>query len=275
MSEPTNGADQDTTTRGDPQLRQAGLRVRGHSFVLAFHKTMRTIMLYPIENAQVTESLDELASATADILTVDGGLEMRLSSELFYVNDIRLRLELEHLASFGQVLRICSHAGIGVLRVDERPGPREWKAFITELLRFEPETEGELRADEFQSLILSLGVRNVTVGPPSEGDTEFGDELTRKLAAKRIYRQSVAVTKQLFESARMGRAPGLRQITRAVQSIVDQVLNNEVTIFRRLSRWPTRMIVAPRPVVIRAPSRRTSFFESCGKIRATDAIPSS
>ena len=135
MSESTNGADQgtaapqtaapdtvpDTAASEEPKLHQAELRVRGRGFLLAFYKTMRTITLYPIENAQVTESLDELTSATADILAVDGGLEMKLSSELFYVNDVRLRLELENFASFGQVLRICSHAGIGAVVSRSQP----------------------------------------------------------------------------------------------------------------------------------------------------------
>ena len=79
-------------------------------------------------------------------------------------------------------------------------------------------------------LILDLGVKNVTVGPPSEGAVELEDEAARKVAAKRTYQQSVTVTKELFESARMGRTPRLRHITHAVQGIVDQVLNNEVTM---------------------------------------------
>ena len=178
----------------------------------------------------MTESLDELASTTADILTLDGGLEVRISSELFYVNDIRLRLDLENFASFGQVIRTCSQAGIGVLRVDARPGQREWKAFVTELLRFEPKGREEHPVHEFQQLILERGVRNVTVGPPSAGNAEFGDELERKLAAKRTYKRSVSVTKDLFDSARMGQVPRLRRVTHAVQGIVDQVLNNEVTM---------------------------------------------
>ncbi len=229
MSEPTNESDE-TAATGDPEVQDAGPRVRGRSFLLAFYKTMRSITLYPIENTQVRESLDELASTTTDILTVDGGLEVRISRELFYVNDIRLRLDLENFASFGQILRICSQAGIGVLGVDADPGHQEWKAFVAELLRFEPTSHGEHRADEFQRVILSLGVRRITVGPPSQGEAELGDESARKLAAKRTYRQSVSVTKELFESARMGRAPRLRQLTHAVQGIVDQVLNNQVTM---------------------------------------------
>ncbi len=230
MSESTNGSDGMAAAPGDPDIRDAELRIRGRAVLLALFKTMRSITLDPIENAQVRSSLGELASSTSDILEVNGGLEVRISGEILYVNGIRLRLDLENFASFGQVLRTCSQAGIGLLRVDADPSYQEWKAFVTELLRIEPTSHGEHRADEFQRVSLGLGVKHITVGPPSEGDAEFGEELVRKLAAKRTYRQSVSVTKELFESARMGRTPRLRHITHAVQGIVDQVLNNEVTI---------------------------------------------
>ena len=198
---------------------------------MALYKTMRSITLYPIENSQVTESLKELTSATSDILTLDGGLEIRISDELLYVNDVRLRLDMQNFASFGQVIRTCTEAGIGLLRIDALPGQREWKAFVSELLDFVSQSPVLERADEFQRLILPLGVKNIMVGPPSIRDVEhFGEELMRKLVAKRTYRQSVAVAKQLFESARMGRTPRIRQVTHAVQGIVDQVLSDEVTI---------------------------------------------
>ncbi len=232
MSQATNGSGEipaPTATDG-PEIHDAALRIRGRSFLLALYKTLRSIALYPIENAQVRQSLDELTSTTSDIVTVDGELEVRISSELFYVNDVRLRLDVDNFASFGHVIRAFSGAGIGVLRVDAPPGQREWKAFVAELLRFGSKANGEHRADEFQRLILNLGIKHVVVGPPSEGDAELEDESGRKLAAKRTYQQSVAVTKELFESARMGRTPRLRHITHAVQAIVDQVLTNEVTM---------------------------------------------
>ncbi len=232
MSQATNGSGETpaAAVADGPEIPDAALRIRGRSFLVAFYKALKSIKLYPHENAQVRQSLDELTSTTSDIVTLDGGLEVRISSELFYVNDVRLRLDVENFASFGQVMTVCALAGIGVLRVDVPPREPEWKAFVTELLRFGSQADGEHRVDDFQRLILNLGVRNVMVGPPSEGDAVLEDDATRKEAAKRTYQQSVAVTKELFESARMGRTPRLRHITHAVQAIVDQVLNNEVTL---------------------------------------------
>ena len=49
-------------------------------------------------------------------------------------------------------------------------------------------------------------------------------------AAKRTYSQGVAVTKDVITSVRMGRATSVKRVKRAVQLIVDQVLNNETSL---------------------------------------------
>ncbi len=51
-----------------------------------------------------------------------------------------------------------------------------------------------------------------------------------KEAAKRTYSQSVAVTKECMDSVRMGQAPNIKKIKRVVQTIVDQILNEETSL---------------------------------------------
>ena len=161
MSVPTNTADETAATE-EQDSDDTALRVRGRAFLLALYKAMRSITLYPIGNTQVTESLDELTSTASEILEADDGLEVRVSYELFYVNNTRLRMDVENFASFGQVLRSWSQAGIGLLRVDDDPGSWEWKSFVSELVRFEQTADGADRAVEFQRLIESLGVKHIT-----------------------------------------------------------------------------------------------------------------
>ena len=47
--------------------------------------------------------------------------------------------------------------------------------------------------------------------------------------AKRTYSHGVAVTKDLINSVRLGRTTSVAKVKRAVQAIVDQVLNNETS----------------------------------------------
>src|SRR4029077_12234914 len=51
-----------------------------------------------------------------------------------------------------------------------------------------------------------------------------------KERAKRTYAQSVSVTKDLMLSVRMGKSPSIKKIKRVVQTIVDQILNEEASL---------------------------------------------
>jgi HD-GYP domain-containing protein (c-di-GMP phosphodiesterase class II) len=51
-----------------------------------------------------------------------------------------------------------------------------------------------------------------------------------KEVAKKTYAHSVAATKELMTSVRMGRSPNIKKIKRIVQGIVDQILNEEASL---------------------------------------------
>jgi HD-GYP domain-containing protein (c-di-GMP phosphodiesterase class II) len=68
------------------------------------------------------------------------------------------------------------------------------------------------------------------VDEPSDGEQDLADDEKRREVAKRTYERTLAVTKDVVNSARMGRSANVRKIKRAVQNVVDQVLNNEISL---------------------------------------------
>ncbi|MBA3889304.1 MAG: HD domain-containing protein, partial [Gemmatimonadaceae bacterium] len=72
-------------------------------------------------------------------------------------------------------------------------------------------------------------IASFAVGEPTDAD-DGGDREAVKERAKRTYSQSVAVTKDLMTSVRMGRTPNVKKIKRVVQGIVDQILNEEASL---------------------------------------------
>src|SRR5207302_5145873 len=80
---------------------------------------------------------------------------------------------------------------------------------------------------ELGQKLTDSGVTFVSVEPPLETDEDAEDAERQKEAAKRTYARSVAVTKEVINSIRMGRTANVKKVKRAVQGIVDQVLNNE------------------------------------------------
>ena len=63
----------------------AFLRQAGRNFLLAMYTGLRSLKLYPVENATAQKALDELQAAALALLTQLGEIELRLSGDFIFV----------------------------------------------------------------------------------------------------------------------------------------------------------------------------------------------
>lgn len=206
------------------------VRQTGHDFLLAVYRALRNLKLYPVENDQVQRSLDALVASAGSIFELEGEVELRVAGELIFVNTTRLRLDLDNYASFGHVLHVLREIGVGRVTVEPSVDRRQWQVFVALLLAFGSGRGSEDTVRELQQELLQVRVTAIKVEEPPDDGMEWADERSRKEVAKRTYERSIAVTKELVTSARMGRHASIKRVKRVVQNIVDQVLNNEVSL---------------------------------------------
>ena len=90
-----------------------GAQQVARSFVIALHSSLRAIRLYPMENAAVRNSLVELEGYTAKVFSTFAQCELRAVGEYLFVNDTRLRLQLDNYAAVAHVLGRMHLAGVG------------------------------------------------------------------------------------------------------------------------------------------------------------------
>ena len=218
-----------STDKASPDAGSANVRRAGRNFIVAFYAALRAMKLYPIEHNAVQKTLNELCDATEELRTIEGELELRISGEFIFVNQTRLRLDLSNYASFGHLLTLCRAAGIGGITIGGKTTPRDWTVFISRLDSPTKESP-QARLDRIESGLRESGITVFELDPPmeSESDRQFAEET--KAAANRTYAQSVAVTKDVINSVRMGKTPSMRKIKRVVQGIVDQILNEETSL---------------------------------------------
>src|SRR5690606_24610108 len=138
---------------------------------------------------------------------------LRLSGEFLFVNSTRLRLDLTNYASFGYILRLCRAAGVGALRVHAGSTAREWLVVVSLLDPPSAIEPAELFMEIYDHLH-KTGVPAIDIGPPvdDEADREFAEQAKR--AATRTYTHSVAATRDVINSVRMGRTPSIKKIKR-------------------------------------------------------------
>ena len=218
MTHPVDGAPQEGL-----------LRAGGRGLLLTLYTAMRSLKLYPVENATVQRALDDLVHSAESLLEAESEIEVRLSGDFIFVNSTRLRLELDNYASFSSILATLRAVDIGVLRVRREVSRRDWQAFLSALIA----VADKLPPDPFDELVERLaraGVHGLDI-EVAQDSAESLDELQRaRELAKRTYSHGVAVAREVVTSVRMGRATSVKKVKRAVQMIVDQVLNNETSL---------------------------------------------
>ena len=204
----------------------APLQEEGRRILSGFYAALRALKFYPLENVTVQQALDELHALVMRLVAREGDAEIRVVGDFFFLNEIRLRLDLTNYATFGFFARALSDQGIGAVAVTNRVERSEWAPFLSLLLR----PPGDDPYEVFLERLAATPVRSVTVRPISEApDPEVAEEAALE-AARRTYAQSVRAAQGALTDLRLGRAVNVRKVKRAVQGIIDQVLSNEPSI---------------------------------------------
>jgi HD-GYP domain-containing protein (c-di-GMP phosphodiesterase class II) len=211
----------------DALVRQAG-----RALLIAIHAAQRALKLYPLENVAVQRALDELLGTTVSLSRLEGSIEIRLASDCIFVNQTRLRLGLDNFAVFSGFVSLMKDSGIGVLHIEDGVTRREFQAFLAVLGDLPADGEPEDRLEILRHRMQQADVIRISAEAPTDtaqgdDDSDRDESLER---AKRTYARGVAITREVVQGVRMGRAPTTRRLKRAVQVIVDQVMENELSI---------------------------------------------
>jgi HD-GYP domain-containing protein (c-di-GMP phosphodiesterase class II) len=202
----------------------------GRALVITFYAASQSLRIYPIENATVQKSLDEMFRIVRRLIDREGILELRVVGDFLFLNDARLRLELSDYAAFSYVNSAFGRHGIGRVEFGAALQRSDLTPFVS--LMLQEGNNDEESYHRFEQRLAAAGIATIAVQPirGAEAHTDPHDRDGEKEAAKQTYFQSVHVAKEVLTDVRLGRAVNLRRVKRAVQSIVDQVLNNETSM---------------------------------------------
>ncbi len=216
-----------------PSLMQSEnvLQPLGRALITATYAAAQALKLYPLENATVQKALDELHRIARRIVEREGALDLRLVGDFLFLNDARLRLDLSDYMAFSYLAGLMRKHRVGRIEAEPQVTRDNWAPLLSLLLMEPIGSESEVFGQFLDRLAVS-SAEHVHVSEVREEDElpEIEPDERAKEAAKRTYFQSVQVAKDVLTDARLGRAMNVRRIKRAVQGIVDQVLNNETSI---------------------------------------------
>jgi hypothetical protein len=172
----------DDRVSGDAFLRQAG---RG--FLISMYAALRSLKLYPIENATAQKALDDVQAAAVSILEPQGEIELRISGDFIFVNGTRLRLELDNYAAFSNILAALRSVDLGEVKVLTGVERREWQIFLGVLLSLmeKGEERNPERLLDLREKLAVAGVQHIEVEPPLESEEKVAEAEQAREVAKR------------------------------------------------------------------------------------------
>jgi HD-GYP domain-containing protein (c-di-GMP phosphodiesterase class II) len=216
-----------TATQASDAVSDSQVRRAGRGLIFALYGALRAVKLYPVENAAVQKALGDVTAQARGLIELAGELELRMSGEFIFVNETRLRLDLDNFASFSHLLALFRGAGIGSITLGSSVEAKDWLIFLS--LLQSPSTDDP--SARFDQLVEKLSGAGVSVFSLTAATDQHDDDLEKnKERAKRTYAQSVAATRDLMTSVRMGAGANIKKVKRVVQGIVDQILNEETSL---------------------------------------------
>ena len=204
----------------------AVLQTQGQKLLATLYAALQGLKLFPLENQTVQKALADFDTAVRAVLEREGEIELGLVGDFIFINEVRIRLDLSTYAAFSLISNSLGKHGVGTVIIHEGVELDEWPPFLSLLLN----SPAEDPFPEFVQRLESTPVRHIEVGPERERGALDEDDAQAKERAKRVYFQTVEVAKNVLSDTRLGKSVNARRVKRAVQSIVDQVINNETSI---------------------------------------------
>lgn len=197
----------------------------GKRLINQLYIVLRTVKIHEQNNASVLNALTGFLSIFREITEIWESVSLECLGGCIYVNGTRLKIDVSGYASNRYIVEEMERFGLQSITLTSQLSFDELKVFAYGLWHL---GSAQPSFDKLASLLEENGVTNVLLGKtrpdliPQEKKTEDASAV-----AKRNFFSAVKIVRQIMNSASHFEAVKLRRAKRAVQGIVDSILNDE------------------------------------------------
>ncbi|MFZ5861939.1 MAG: HD-GYP domain-containing protein [Nitrospirota bacterium] len=207
-------------------IRDENLHRIGKRLVYQVHILLKTAHIHLAGNVALSQSADRLVKTVVEVHDWRAEPVLRQDGDHVYLDDIRLKVDLEGYIGFSEVIAAMQARGVGSVRFDAGLSPGDVIAFAHEWA-----TAATTTAEELGAALTRVGVSHVEVAPPLSARAKPSREHeSQKAVAKRTYFRTISAVAEVMESVKLKQAVGVRKSKRVVQGLVDNLLQDENTL---------------------------------------------
>lgn len=207
---------------------------KGKGLVNLFYSTLRTAALYEPNNDAFQKQIVPLMLAVKEIIEHEGELTFSSKEGYLFLNQARLRLDFENYVASRFILEFTQKLQIYKLTLESGISQSELQDLICILAHTDPNEREPFEAIEKKIFEQNLG--HIRLEKERENPV-LGTELIsldQRKTAKKTFFKAISVVREFSQRTQSGKGMNLVKVKRLVQSLVDQILQNE-EIFLELS----------------------------------------
>jgi HD-GYP domain-containing protein (c-di-GMP phosphodiesterase class II) len=209
-----------TTVTSSPEAREFLNLAREALQQLAV--LIRNSYLHDLSNEVFVEPLEKAESALARIIAVEGSFRLERSSQEFYANTMRMRMEIRSLHAYKYVWGELEKRNLGGLHFHAAPSTATLSGFLTVLAGARSGDEGS-----HQSINDALAERNIkqieALAPRPDEEEALDEEsvFDRRQRAVQSYQQALDFIQESMINLDSPAQINMRHAKRVVQRLVD------------------------------------------------------
>jgi HD-GYP domain-containing protein (c-di-GMP phosphodiesterase class II) len=200
---------------------------QGRNLVYQLYVSIRTAQIYDRSNSVYQRQAEGLFKLMGSLLEKEQELYLKSKEGYLFLNDVRLKFSFDGYVSSKFLMDLLSKLQFEALTIGSGLATQELDDFIFILAHADPEAKEPF--EDLQKALVSSSIQNLKVDRfASEWDVgdESLPENQKKLAKKRFFK-TLSVAQESMESAKSGRSINTVKSKRAIQFLIDQLIQNE------------------------------------------------
>lgn len=203
----------------------------GYDFFRSFYSLLKTASLYEVNNNRYIEKATEFRQLVAEIFTEEPSLVFAFKEGYFFLNDSRLKLDSsddEATAYFKEKFDSLLISGFNIF---SKADSREIDRFVFGFVHFKPPADPEEALEAFKERLEKLQIENISPIKLAENDSRrklsAAKSDSAKAKARKTFFSAIGTVQEIVNSAKSGSRINIARVKRTVQSMVDQIIENE------------------------------------------------
>ncbi|MBS0171140.1 MAG: HD domain-containing protein [Nitrospira sp.] len=228
----------------DQQLAMLGIQL-----VTQLNVLIKTSRIHGRMNAALDKPVDSMLTLVKT-LAADQPVVLRLQNDFLFLGDSHLKMSSQQMAVFASIIEALNHWHIGGVSFASTAESKDYREFAYLFVSLDPEKH--VLAD-LQDALQAAGVKGIELEEPrtlqlqhqadgdgtpwspgtSKGTSASGQEETRdkrRAIAKGRYAKAASALGDLNRSTRAGGPVSFKQAKRAIQNIVELLMQDESTL---------------------------------------------